>query len=122
MHAFSEQLSITISGHLKCNSLREFHGGLLVRIWHSHCCGSDLIPGLGIEIPHQTTAFYSQKKKIKKKIIQIFTIVGSLVAQNIKHPALLHFGCRFTSWPRNLHILQVWPEKKKIFAMVLDNR
>ena len=41
------------------------------------------------------------------------------MAQQVKELALtllwlwLQLWCRFSPWPRNCHMLQVWPEKKK---------
>jgi len=41
------------------------------------------------------------------------------VAQAVKDPALplqqlgLLLWCMFSSWPRNFHMLQVWPHKKQ---------
>ena len=35
----------------------------MVRTRHFHCCSPGSIPGLGTKIPHQATAYHSQKKK-----------------------------------------------------------
>lgn len=48
--------------HLK-GQTREFPGDLVVKTWHFHHCGPSSVPGLGIEIPYQTAAYRSQKKK-----------------------------------------------------------
>jgi len=42
--------------------LREFPGGLVVRIWCIYHCGSGSISGLGTEIPHHATSPPPQKK------------------------------------------------------------
>lgn len=52
--------------HLK-GQTREFPGDLVVKTWHFHHCGPSSVPGLGIEIPYQTAAYRSQKKKKKFK-------------------------------------------------------
>ena len=43
--------------------LMGFPGGLVVRIWCFHCCGTSSVPGLGTEIPHQATARTGRKKE-----------------------------------------------------------
>ena len=45
--------------------LREFPGGLVVRILGFHCHGSGSVPGQGTEIPQ--AAWHDQKKRRKRK-------------------------------------------------------
>ena len=54
-------------GKILCNKtrhMREFPGGLVVRILNFYCCGRGSIPGQGIEIPQSVQC--GQKKKKKK--------------------------------------------------------
>lgn len=56
---------------LKCISKKckmwEFPGGLVVRTQCFYCCSPDSIPGLAIEIQHQTAAHCSQKNPKNQK-------------------------------------------------------
>ena len=74
--------------HLK-GQTREFPGDLVVKTWHFHHCGPSSVPGLGIEIPYQTAAYRSQKKKkFKGQIKHKFTSSHS-VLKTLSGSALL---------------------------------
>jgi len=47
-------------------SRREFPGGLGVQTWCFHIRGPYSIPGLGMEIPHQSSAPHRQKTRKRK--------------------------------------------------------
>ena len=47
--------------------IREFPGGLVVRIWCFYCCSLDSIPGLGTEIKNTSSHYMPQPKRKKKK-------------------------------------------------------
>ena len=48
---------------------REFFGGLVVRTWHIHCCGSGSIPSLGTELSHQAAACMPQQNHTNQKTV-----------------------------------------------------
>ena len=63
-------------------SRREFPGGLGVQTRYFHSCGPYSIPGLGTEIPHQSSAHHRQKTKksknehMKKNLLSKYRIDG----------------------------------------------
>ena len=53
--------------HLESGEKRELHGGLAVRIWHCHCCGSGHCCGAGLIPGPENSACYGhgQNKRFK---------------------------------------------------------
>lgn len=50
----------------------ELPGSLVVRSRHFYRCSLGSVPGLGTEIPDQTTACYSQQRKRKENTFAVF--------------------------------------------------
>ena len=69
-------------------------GGLVGRTQSFHCCGLGLIPGLGTEIPHQSTAcLYPPKTKHPPAPLsrQIQQVVQAFLLTVLKSPLTLLF-------------------------------
>ena len=63
MVSYTVMLMILMTFHF--DMMREFPGGIVVRIQCFHHCGPGSIPGLGTLIPHQAATRCKKKKKKK---------------------------------------------------------
>ena len=90
-------------------------GKIWLRVRHCYCSGSDPVPDLGTCTCHE----HGPKKKIQLVFYSLLKCLlkSSLVAQQVKDPAVSLLWNGFSPWPWNFCMLWVQP-KKNIYIYI----
>ena len=90
-------------------------GGLVVRIWHFHCCGLGSIPGQGTEIPQAIRPKRGEKKDIINRVRKQLTEWEKISASHVSEGSIywVHIELLKLNSKKMNNLIQKWAEDFK---------